>query len=245
MRAGCAWSTTARSLPGAGSLPTFKSRAIITALWRIDGLAERFVYFNDDFMLLRPVARRDFFTDDDRMVLRGKWQAQSHERWTRRIANVLKRLRPFRGDRAGNRDAQEDSARLAGFDDRYYRLFHNPYPFRRSTLQAFFDAHPDLLRSNLSRRLRSSAHKGGGLASHLELARGRALRDNTLRTVQLEPRQQSAARVRARMQAAAADPNAAFACVHSLELAEPALQAEIVAWLRRRVGDPRALPVMG
>ena len=73
----------------------------------------------------------------------------------------------------------------------------------------------------------------------------RALRDNTLHTVQLKPRQQSAARVRSRMQAADADPNAAFACVQSLELAEPALQAEIVAWLRRRVGDPRALPVMG
>lgn len=224
------------------SLPTFNSRAIITALWRIDGLAERFVYFNDDFMLLRPVARRDFFTDDDRMVLRGKWQAQSHRRWTRRLANLLKRLKRDRGDRAGNHDAQEASARLAGFDDRYYRLFHNPYPFRRSTMRAYFEAHPEALRRNLSYRLRSSEQfKGEGLATHLEIASGNALRDNTLHTVQLKPRQQSPARVRAKMQRADADANAAFVCVQSLELASPEMQAEIIAWLQRRIGDPRAV----
>src|SRR5690606_9013586 len=53
-------------------LPTFNSRSIISLLWRIPELAERFVYFNDDMALLQPVRERDFFRDG-RVVLRGQW----------------------------------------------------------------------------------------------------------------------------------------------------------------------------
>lgn len=219
-------------------LPTFNSRAIISVLWRIPGLSEDFIYFNDDFSLLRPVREQDFFRDG-KVVVRGQWRTQSHRRLGRRIVLALKRLRGARPDRAGNHDAQELSARLAGFADRYYRMFHNPYPMRRSTLQAFFEAHPALFESNLAHRLRSSAQfKAEVLAAHLEIARGEAVFDNALRTVQLKPRQQSKARLRAKMAQADRDPRDAFACVQSLELALPEMQSEIVGWLRRHVGEP-------
>ena len=42
-------------------LPTFNSYAIETMLWRIEGLADRFLYFNDDMMLVGPVEPSDFF----------------------------------------------------------------------------------------------------------------------------------------------------------------------------------------
>ena len=219
-------------------LPTFNSRAIISALWRIPGLAEDFIYFNDDFSLLRPVREQDFFRDG-KVVVRGEWRAQSHRRIGRRIVQALKRLRGAQPDRAGNHDAQELSARLAGFEHRYYRMFHNPYPMRRSTLQAFFGEHPALLESNLGHRLRSSAQfKAEVLAAHLEIAGGEAIFDNTLHTVQLKPRQQSPGRVRDKMAAADRDADTAFACVQSLELAGAQLQVEIVDWLRRHVGEP-------
>lgn len=216
-------------------LPTFNSRAIISMLWRIDGLSERFVYFNDDFSLLRPVAETDFFRDG-KVVLRGTWRAQSHRRWSRRLVDAL---RGPRVDRAGNHVAQELSARLAGFDERYYRMYHNPYPFRRATLRAFFDAHPALLEDNASHRLRSSRQfKGEVLAAHLEIAQGTAILDNALHTVQLKPGEQAPWRLRRKLREADRDPAAAFACVQSLDRASPALQDEIVGWLRRRVGAP-------
>lgn len=218
-------------------LPTFNSRAIISLLWRIEGLAERFVYFNDDFSLLRPVAETDFFRDG-KMVLRGKWLPQSRYRLSRRLASLWKRWRGVQADRATNHDAQELSARLAGFPRRYYRMYHNPYPFRRSRLQAFFDAHPDLLERNVSYRLRSSEQfKAEVLAAHLEIAQDCALLDNSLHTVQLKPRQQSPMRVRHKMAGADRDANAAFACVQSLELAPDELREEILAWLERRAGN--------
>lgn len=45
-------------------LPTFNTRCIELNLWRIPGLSEHFVYFNDDFFLFNPVSKEVFFTGD-------------------------------------------------------------------------------------------------------------------------------------------------------------------------------------
>ncbi|WP_372918926.1 Stealth CR1 domain-containing protein [Sandarakinorhabdus sp.] len=54
------------------ALPTFNSLAIETLLWRVPGLAEHFVYFNDDVFLTGPLARGDVF-QSGAPVLRGAW----------------------------------------------------------------------------------------------------------------------------------------------------------------------------
>ncbi len=46
-----------------GRLPTFNSHAIESRLHHIPGLAEHFLYFNDDFLLGKPVRSEDFFED--------------------------------------------------------------------------------------------------------------------------------------------------------------------------------------
>lgn len=48
--------------PNPAVLPTFNSHAIESCLHRIPGLAENFIYFNDDVFLGREVAELDFFT---------------------------------------------------------------------------------------------------------------------------------------------------------------------------------------
>lgn len=45
----------------ADALPTFSSHAIETTLHKIPGLSEHFVYSNDDFFLVRPAKKNDFF----------------------------------------------------------------------------------------------------------------------------------------------------------------------------------------
>ena len=47
------------------ALPTFNSLAIETALHRIDGLSDAYLYFNDDVFAGRPVTPRDFFVRPD------------------------------------------------------------------------------------------------------------------------------------------------------------------------------------
>jgi hypothetical protein len=45
-------------------LPTFNSLAIISHLHRIPGLSQRFIYFEDDMLLLAPVTLGDFVASD-------------------------------------------------------------------------------------------------------------------------------------------------------------------------------------
>lgn len=48
-------------------LPTFNSFAILSALHRIDGLSERFLYIEDDMLFGAPVAVGDFLRPDGRL----------------------------------------------------------------------------------------------------------------------------------------------------------------------------------
>jgi len=217
-------------------LPTFNSRSIISVLWRIPGLAENFVYFNDDMLLLMPVRAEDFFREG-RVVLRGKWMTQSAYRLSRRIATWLKRILGRKQDKVSNLDSQEHSARLAGFERRFYRLYHNPYPMRVPVLRDFFVAHPDLLASNVGYKLRSNDQfKAEALATHLEIAQGGAILDNSLHVVQIKPRQQPLSRIRRKLSHADRDKSAAFVCVQSLDMASASIHEEITGWLDRRVG---------
>lgn len=50
-------------------LPTFSSRAIEANLHRIPGIAEYFLYFNDDMFLGQPVAPEDFFIKQKGTIL--------------------------------------------------------------------------------------------------------------------------------------------------------------------------------
>ena len=43
--------------------PTFSSHTLELNLWRIQGLSECFVYFNDDVFINRPTAKSDFFDE--------------------------------------------------------------------------------------------------------------------------------------------------------------------------------------
>jgi hypothetical protein len=225
-------------------LPTFNSRAISCMLWRIPALAEDFLYVNDDFALIQPVEPTDFFRDG-RVVLRGQWRTQSAHQPARRLLETLRKWRgavPSHAARARvrNRTGQDSGARAAGFAREYLRLAHNPHPMRRATLAAWFGEQPQRLTDNIRHRLRSAEQfNTESLSAHLEIARHDAIIDNRLRTLTLKPSEQWLPRLRRLTARADADPTRAFACVQSLELASPAAQAHVLAWLDRRVG---ALP---
>jgi hypothetical protein len=222
-------------------LPTFGNRSIETLMHRIPGLAEHFVHFNDDFMLIKPVAPEAFFVDG-KPVLRGRFRPMPQKRWTRRLREWIRRLRPpaLGRTRAGTLDAQALAARTAGFTDRFFAIGHNPYPMRRSTMERFFVAHPELLERNISYRLRDPAQfTPTSLANHLELRSGNAVVVPDDRCVYVKPA--SRRNALARLQQAESNPAKIFACIQSLEQADEAVQREVIAWLERVVG--RAPPV--
>lgn len=148
-------------------LPTFNSLAIETLLWRIPGLAERFVYFNDDVFLTGPLAREDVFCGDS-PVLRGGWADQR---------GIL--ADPASGDdpRLLNPLTEINAAMLAGFGaDRLFRAAHVVHPLRRSVLARLYDSHRSAFLANIGHRFRCvSQFLPQALHNHACIAAGEAV----------------------------------------------------------------------
>jgi hypothetical protein len=218
-------------------LPTFSSCTIETVLWRIPGLADRFIYFNDDFMMVRPVTPEDFFREE-KVVLRGEWRATSESRPDKRLKAFLGRW--FRGSKpahAGYHGALEASARLVDFRRRYFQAPHCPHPVLGSTLAEYFSGHPERLENNIRHRLRAPEQfLGYSLADHLALAGGAAIVDNRLRTLRIKASDHGLRKIVRALERAGRDERIAFVCVQSLDMATAGIRATILAWLDRRIG---------
>ncbi len=148
-------------------LPTFNSLAIETLLWRIPGLAEHFVYFNDDVFLTGPLAPGDVFSDD-KPVLRGSWadnRAILSDPASRDDPTLLNAL------------TQINAAALAGFGaDRLFRAAHVVHPLRRSILAQLYDEHRAAFMANISHRFRCvSQFLPQSLHNHACIAAGKAV----------------------------------------------------------------------
>lgn len=123
-------------------LPTFNSMGIEAMLWRVPGLAERFLYFNDDMLLGHASAPTDFF-EGGQTVIRGCWLSFTDAQSRDFAVSVY---------RAGKINA----ARAVGYvPGRFFSPAHVATPMRVSTLRALFAARPDLLALNAGSRFRA------------------------------------------------------------------------------------------
>jgi hypothetical protein len=216
-------------------LPSFNSLAIESLMHRVPGLARQFVYFNDDFMLIKPVKASDFFRQG-KPVLHGRRMAMPDRRWDRRLRSLWHRLvEPRPGTlRASNTQAQALGARLAGAHKRMLLAGHSPYPLRRSTLEDYFAAHPQMLQRNASFQLRDPRQFAPtALANHLELLSDQAIVAPDDSCLYLKPA--SDGRSMRRILAAERDPRLLFACVQSLDEADAPTREQVLGWLRRVV----------
>ena len=157
-------------------LPTFNSSSIQALIWRIEGLSENFIYFNDDIILIRETKAEEWFTGDS-PVLMGKWLFPPY----RRIAGInLKAL--INKYILNNKDHQPrisfyirqwKSASLLGMKGRYFFHDHTAHPMRRKTLENFFASNGELLEKTISYRFRDSEQIiAPSVAYHLEILNG-------------------------------------------------------------------------
>ncbi len=154
------------------ALPTFNSLSIETVLHRTPGLAERFLYFNDDFILAQPVRPNDFFRGES-VVLRGAWHRLpafgpirlALSAFFNKIAKKLLGI-----NRAMSVLQQIRAAQLVGMQHRYFKVAHTPYPLRRRTVEQFWARNPDAFADNVRHRFRSLSQVATtGVANHLEI----------------------------------------------------------------------------
>lgn len=121
-------------------LPTFNSLAIESMLWRIEGLADRFLYVNDDMMFVGPVEPTDFFSHEGKVKLRGRWS-----NW---------KERPEKGNsfHGGNKLL---GAQLLGYTpEHFFSSDHVIYPLLRPAMAELFDEFKPAFLTNAAYRFR-------------------------------------------------------------------------------------------
>lgn len=131
------------------NLPVFNSRAVETCTYRIPGLSENYVYFNDDFFLIRPIEKSDWFVED-KIVAYGYWRNLL-------LDQLLWLIKPMRNGHkpVGFKDGMITAARKYGKIWQYFHLDHLPHPLKKSVIAEYFAAKPHLFKSNISYKFRS------------------------------------------------------------------------------------------
>lgn len=129
-------------------LPVFNSLAIETMLWRIPGLSDHYVYFNDDVLLAAPVEPDDFFVGDSLVCYASKmsWHFAAFLRWAKHIGKSHKVF--------GFKDSMINAAALLGRRDTFLLFDHIPHMMIRSVFEDYFTMHPEALKINISHRFR-------------------------------------------------------------------------------------------
>ena len=150
-------------------LPTFNSLSIETMLHRIPGLAENFIYFNDDFFLANETKLEDFFIDN-KPILRGNWSLFYGDIWHKKLKlffnkNFQKAKKPLYKHNKG----LQKPAEILNFK-KYFHTPHVPATLIKSSLKEFYKINKELLINNIKFKFREPGQfVAHSLSNHLQI----------------------------------------------------------------------------
>ena len=158
-----------------GSLPTFSSHALEMNLHRIPGLAEHFVYFNDDMFLLRPMPETAFFRDGLPCTYGGEYPVEligDLDIWQHAVVNNLgvvnahfnkrESVRKFGKKYANPAYRWQDNVRTQTLEKLFPNYFtgfknlHGPAAYLKSTFEALWEAEPEILERTTMHKFRNA-----------------------------------------------------------------------------------------
>ncbi|HLP04784.1 MAG TPA: Stealth CR1 domain-containing protein [Paludibacter sp.] len=210
-------------------LPVFNSRAIETCTYRIPGLSENYVYLNDDFFLVRPVGYDDWFRGD-RIVAYGQWRSILLDR-------LLWLVKPMKNGHkpVGFKDSMITSARKLDRKWRYFHLEHMPHPLKKSVLEHFYTARPDLFESNISHKFRSSKQFNTQALYYMLMFEAKSAILASCKNVFLymKPVRRGDKYVTRKLNAYKDNPGLKFCCIGSLDQATDRDRKALLDWLQQ------------
>ena len=214
-------------------LPTFNSISIESMTWRIPGLSEHYIEFNDDFLLTAPTKPEDFFTPDGKVVCYGKKYSSLLVRITR-----LTKYRKNGNKIVSFKETMCNAARLLGHYLSFIKLYHTPRALLKSVFEEYFSKHPENLRKNISHRFRCSNQYNVQEIQYLILRDSarcelRRAYDNLL---YLKPKKNKPEYTIRKLELFSSKPGFKFACINSLDQTTEDNQKMIIKWIERRIG---------
>ena len=199
-------------------LPIFQSNGIETMTHRIPGLSERFVNFNDDFVLCNYVEPEDWFTSDGKVIDYGKWMPNI-------MLDFLHAIKPKKNGlkQVGYKDMMENTSRLLGMK-RTFLMRHNPHPMLKTLGEKLFKEYPKCIDINCRDKFRDARQFNAQEANHLMAAKeGRLIvRSPKGKTLFLKPFANRRFYLRSHLKPYMnGKPLPQFMCINSLAQADP------------------------
>lgn len=131
-------------------LPTFNSCTITTMLWRIPGISDHFILFNDDVILGAPTKPTDFFSADGSVICHAKWLSTPIARYKLWLKEKHRGYHKF--------DFSTmilNSSEILGHKLFFPRMHHTPHCVSKEFFERFFSEHPDILERNIQYKFRN------------------------------------------------------------------------------------------
>ena len=169
-------------------LPTFNANTIELNIHRIPGLAEHFIYFNDDMYLNSPTRPEDFFVEGlpvDTAVLHNVTISDTvsfmpylalnclgiiNENFSKK--EVMMRAKKKWFSPKYGKLALHNLYLLPGVNFPGFRNFHACAPFLKSTLEEVWAKYPEILDATCRNRFRSRADVNQYVFRYWQLAKG-------------------------------------------------------------------------
>ena len=219
-------------------LPTFNSICISNMLWRIEGLSDHFVYFNDDVFLTRKILPEVWFKKA-RPVLRGNWVFPPFERliWDKLRVNYHKIRFGINKEKPPSFQINQwNAAQLLKFKFRYLKSSHTPLAMNKKVLENYFTKNKNILKENLKFRFRNyKQFNTVALANHLEYITGNKNLSKS-QAVYMKPYNRGEKYITRKFKQCKQSQNNLFLCIQSLDLATQKEQQLIFKQLNSLLG---------
>ncbi|MBO7231344.1 MAG: Stealth CR1 domain-containing protein [Bacteroidaceae bacterium] len=213
-------------------LPTFNSISIESMTWRIPGLCEHYIEFNDDLILAAPVTPEDFFTPDGKVICYGK----KSNSFLVKLSRMIK-YRKDGSKKVTFKETMLNAASLLGKHRYFIKLYHTPKGLLKSFYEKFFAGHPEQLTENIKHRFRHYSQYNPQEVQVLQLYREGLceLRDVNKNLIYLKPKNnfEYTKKKLARFSAA---PECKFGCFNSIDQTEEQERNLIIEWIEKRIG---------
>lgn len=213
------------------NLPTFNSISIESMTWRIPGLSEHYIEFNDDLILAAPATPEDFFTTDGKVVCYGTKENI--------LLVCLTRLLKYRSN--GNKkvtfkETMVNAALNAGERISYIKMHHTPKALLKSVYEKYFKEQQQLLAHNISYRFRSHKQFNPQETQYLMLQKeGRCIMRKVSTNLLYLKAKEDTKYILKKLRCFSAKPTFKFACFNSIDQATEEGQKMIIDWIKERI----------
>ena len=135
-------------------LPVFNSNAIETMVTRIPNLAEHYICFNDDMILIKPTHPADFFDEKGVPIIRGIKMKFEEDKFFKKLAVKLGLKKIKTSGYLGYKRKQDFFFKLMGKSEKIC-INHTPFPFRKKTMENFFKRNNEIFLNNIKFKFRN------------------------------------------------------------------------------------------